>query len=224
VLKTLKTQKTTIGEQRMSNELGAYDDHMSGSVDLFGLDEFGQAVGLGPNWGAAIGAAAQSGGAMAVRRMTTMDDYAEGIGAAIGVGAGAVMMAFPGSRAAGWTAAITSLVSGGIRQLENMLGSEKAANAARNAVQNGGAAGAFGLPVIDPQALVPGSAGLMGGGLGLPTIEPSATVGPADLQGPPQLQGAGDYGLGNNPAAAQAQLVGPALSGLGSHYGATLFG
>ncbi len=206
----------------MANELGANGDYM-GNVDLFGLDEFGQPIGLNCNWGAAIGAAAQASGAMAVRRFTAMDDYAEGIGAAIGAGAGAVMMAFPGSRAAGWTAAITSLVGGGIRQLENMLGSERAANAARNAAQGNSTAG-MGLPVIDPQYLVPGSAGLMGGGLGLATIEPSAVVSGSGLQGPPQLQGAGDYGLANNPAAAQAQLVGPQLSGLGQHFGSTLFG
>ncbi|UCC72091.1 MAG: hypothetical protein JSV86_17235 [Gemmatimonadota bacterium] len=189
------------------SDLGSYDD-MGGSVDLFGLDEFGQAVGMSANWGAGIGAAAQSLGAVAVRRFTGMGNYAEGIGAAVGVGAGAVMMAFPGSRAAGWTAAITSLVSGGIRQLENMVG---------------GSVQGIGMPVIDPQALVPGSAGLMGG-LGLHAIEPSATVGPANLSGPPQLQNAGDYGLSQNPGARQASLVGPQISGLGAHYGATLFG
>jgi hypothetical protein len=185
----------------MSN-LGSYDD-MSGSVDLFGLDEFGQPVGLNANYGAAIGAGVQSGTAAAVRRMTSWGQYAEGIGAAVGVASGAVMMAFPGSRNAGWTAAITSLVSGGIRQLEAMLG--------------GGATNGIGMPVINRQMLVPGSAGLSG--LGLPTIERSAS-----LSGPPQLQNAGDYGLSQNPGAKQAQLVGPQISGLGAHYGATLFG
>jgi len=188
----------------MSN-LGAYDD-MSGSVDLFGLDEFGQAVGLSANWGAGIGAAAQSVGAVAVRRLTDWGNYAEGIGAAVGVGAGAVMMAFPGSRAAGWTAAITSLISGGIRQVEAMMG---------------GSMQGIGMPVIDSQYLVPGSKGLSG--LGLPTIEPSASLS-GNFSGPPQLQGAGDYGLSQNPGARQAQLVGPNISGLGAHYGATLFG
>ena len=51
------------------------------------------------------------------------------------------------------------------------------------------------------------------------TVEPTQMLGM-----PPQLVGAGDYGLSQNPAAAQAQLVGAGISGLGSHFGSTIFG
>jgi len=207
-----------------NNELGAQEDYM-GSVDLFGLDEFGQPVGLGANWGAAIGAATQSSVAMAVRRFTDFADYAEGIGAALGAGAGAIMLAFPGARNAGWTAAITSLVSGGIRQIETMMGPSAADIARMQALVTAVSPGTngIGLPTVEAQQLVPGSAGMSGVSLGLPTIEATASLGAA--AGPPQLQNAGDYGLANNPAAQQAQLVGaPGLSGLGGHFGSTIFG
>jgi hypothetical protein len=59
----------------------------------------------------------------------------------------------------------------------------------------------------------------IGGEMGMPTIQPSASIGM-----PPQLVGTGDYGMGQNPGANQAELVGPGVSGLASHFGTTIFG
>lgn len=200
------------------SELGYIGDDDYGSVDLFGLDEFGQPMGLSQNWGAAIGTATQAGVCIAVKELTDMDEYAEGIGAIAGAAVGGAMIAMPASRAAGWTAVISSLVGGGIRQMHAMMSKkEKTKNNLKGLglveIENMPRVGydqmdgAMGLPTVEPQVIVPGSEGL-DGAMGMP----------------PQLVGAGDYGLSQNPAAQQAQLVGPAMSGLGSHFGATLFG
>jgi hypothetical protein len=196
-------------EIEMTDNLGAYNDEEYGSVDLFGLDEFGQPVGPYPAVGAALGTAIQTGAAIAVRRFTKKDKWSEGIGGAVGVVAGAGMLMLPKMRAMGWTAIAASLVGGGLRQLEVVMSKQEgakqdAAAAAKTVDETNG----MGLVEIEPTAA-----------LGLPTIEPTEMLGM-----PPQLVGAGDYGLSQNPAAQQAQLVGPGVSGLGSHFGSTIFG
>lgn len=205
-----------------------------GSVDLFGLDEFGQPVGLNANWGAGLGVLFQTGTAIAVRRFTAMDKYAEGIGAVAGAAAGGAMIAFPGSRNAGWTAIISSLVSGGLRQAEQMLSVKEQVKqeAAKTAEKTAG----WGLPTIAPSwSAYPGEKTPQMNGLGYPTVHDQyivpGSMGPGstsqfegNLGMPPQLVGKGDYGLSQNPAAQQASLVGPGISGLGAHYGSTIFG
>jgi len=199
------------------SDLGNYGDDY-GSVDLFGLDEFGQPQGMSQNIGAGIGAATQASVAAAVKEFTSYDKYAEGIGAIAGAAVGGAMIAMPNARAAGWTAAIVSLVGGGVRQLHTLVSKkEQAKNALAGhlglvEIENMPRVGydqmnGLGLPTIERQALVPGSQGL-DGNLGMP----------------PQLVGAGDFGLSQNPAAQQAQLVGPQVSGLASHFGSTIFG
>lgn len=184
-----------------------------GSVDLFGLDEFGQPVGGLSVYGGLIGGVTQTAASMVFRRVTanaTMNKYSELLGGAVGALAG-VGMWFMGSdyRAAGFSAGLTALVTGALRQAEVSL-------------MPAGAPAGWGMTSIDPGYLVPGSAGMSGYGLGMATVENSAQV--RGLQGPPQLVGAGDYGLAGNPGAQQVQLQGgPAISGLGSHFGATLF-
>jgi hypothetical protein len=80
------------------------------------------------------------------------------------------------------------------------------------AMQNNG----FGGVTIDPAFPVPGS--ISGGGAGFGADRP-------DLMGPPTLVGAGDYGMSNDPGAAQVRtLGGPGISAMGAHFGATLFG
>lgn len=82
-------------------------------------------------------------------------------------------------------------------------------------MQNG-YGGGFGGVTIDPAYPVPGS--ISGGGAGFGADRP-------DLMGPPSLVGAGDYGMGNDPGAAQVRtLGGPGISAMGAHFGATLFG
>lgn len=103
----------------------AYDD-----VGLFGLDEFGDPTGLSPLYGAAIGAGVGSLAAAAVRQLapapaapTDFDWHKNSalIGAAAGIAAGGVMVAFPGTRHAGWVAMLTAALSQGITALEAYL-------------------------------------------------------------------------------------------------------
>ncbi len=193
-------------------------DSDMGSVDLFGLDEFGQPEGTLWAYGGLIGAVTQTGGAIAARQLfknAKAFEYSEIIGAGVSAVAGAALY-FMGERTAGMATGLSGLVSGGLRQLEFKAMAKKVAAA--------GLAGyGFGLPTIDRQAIVPGSQGLMDGGLGLATVEQSPHVYGPNLGGEmPQL--VGDYGLSANPAANSVQLQGgPTISGLGGHYGATLF-
>lgn len=206
-----------------------YDNEEYGSVDLFGLDEFGQVSGPYPAIGAALGTGIQTLAAIGVRRFTTKDKWSEGIGAAVGIVAGAGMLAMNSTRALGWTMIAASGISGLLRQAETLMmpvekakaeaGAAAAASPALTTQQEEAAAVSktveetqgMGMVQIDPQYA-----------LGLPTVEPSYALGNVGL--PPQLVGAGDYGLSQNPAARQAQLVGPGISGLGSHFGSTIFG
>ncbi len=233
-----------------------YGDDMGdvGEVDMFGLDEFGQPTGLNPMWGAIIGGGIGTGTAIAVRSMAknspTLQKYSEGVGLLTGAVAGGVMMAFPGSRAAGWSALATAFVTNGLRQLEAMF-------------MGAPATAGYGGVVVDPQYLVNGLGQdyavqeLHGGGFGIHAIEPGYAVnghgmGIVEVDPTHIVQGLGHLGAGNvqiqgsgygagtgvrvdglgqggpmNPQSPQAQLVGlggPNVSGLASHYGATLFG
>ena len=80
----------------------------------------------------------------------------------------------------------------------------------------------LGIHAIEPGYAVPG-------GLGTHVIDKAypipAGLGAARHGGPPQLVGAGDYGLGTNPAVTQTKILGgPAISTMGAHFGATLYG
>jgi len=184
-----------------------------GSVDLFGLDEFGAPVGIAQPIGAAVGAASQWGAALAVKKWTKQGKYAEGIGALAGAAAGGAMMLYSGTRAAGWTALAAALVGGGLRQLEASVMKTN-----------------LGLVEIQPAPVVSGfgatntaGTGFFGAdGMGIPTLQPAPVVN--GLEMPPQLVGAGDYGMSQNPAAQQAVLVGTTPMGMASHYGGTIFG
>ena len=215
------------------SDLGRHDDEY-GSVDLFGLDEFGQPVGLGAPVGAGLGILFQTGTAIAVRRFTDMDKWSEGIGAVVGAVAGGAMMAMADARHAGMTAIIASVVSGGLRQAEQLMSAKEAVK--QEAVKkNGDKTAGWGLPTIEPSwSAFPGELTPQNS-LGYPVVQDQfivpGSMGPGttsqfegNLGMPPQLVGAGDYGLSQNPAAQQAALVGPGVSGLGSHYGSTIFG
>lgn len=181
------------------------DDY--GSVDLFGLDEFGNPQGMDQKYGAALGAAFQTVTAIAVRKYTNYKKYSEGIGVLAGAVAGGSMIAFTESKAAGWTALISSVVSGGIRQLAQLTDMDPGFDGGLG-IHTYETVPTLGYATVERQSLVPGSSGLSG-----------------DFAGPVQLQAAGDYGMSNNPAARQVQLVGgPEVSGLSAHFGSTIFG
>lgn len=199
---------------------GSLSDSGFGAVNLFGLDEFGQVTGMNPLYGAIAGAGFQTVGAIAARRLMTsvaMDKWSEAIGAGVGVAAGGVMMAFGNTRAAGVTAIATALVNGGLRQIETMMFAPAvAASAASQAAASAPVAGYFGAPVIED-----GYGRTVGLGMVQAENRSDAVLGAprVNVMGPPIA----DSGIAG-PAAAQVGLMGgPALSGLGSHFGATLF-
>lgn len=217
-------------------DLGAYDINLmeadSGSVDLFGLDEFGVPAGMNQLWGAVIGGGLGTGTAIAVRALAgepvagkfDWSKYSEGVGFAVAAGASGLMMAFPGTRAAGWAGMAVAFMTNGLRQLEKMF-VEKTE-------------GAFGAATIEPlngvvmESLSPGTRDV---GLGIPSASyvPEAYGTIPGVYGTPvagtQIGQAPPLDLmapQNLPANSyQVSLMGgPQMSGLGAHYGATLFG
>jgi hypothetical protein len=228
----------------MGKKLGEVTIDPTATVDMFGLDEFGVPVGPNSMWGAMVGVGVATGASILTRALTKSSSafhkYSEGVGMAAGILAGGAMMASPKTRQMGIAAMATAFVSNGLRQLEAILLTPKQ-------VKDAAMAGSWGGVVIDPTKVIQGGWGqditLEGNGLGIHTIEPgyavngfgAAAIEPAypvqglgampELVGPPTLVGAGDYGMKDNPAVMQTQLLGgPAVSGLAMHYGATLFG
>jgi hypothetical protein len=140
------------------------------------------------------------------------------------------MMAFPGTRAAGWAGLAVAFMTNGLRQLEKMFVEKEEA--------------AFGAATIEPlngvvlESLAPGTRdvglgardvayvpeaygtipGVYGAGGVYGTPIAGTQIGeapPIDLMAPQNLP-ANSY---------QVELMGgPQLSGLSAHYGATLFG
>lgn len=175
--------------------LGDVDGGLAG-VDFFGLDAFGMPSGLNPFWGGMAGAAISTGTAVATRALTDMDEWSEAIGGAAGILAGGLMAIFPGTRAAGWTAMAVAAVSGSIRTLEKFLSADAPI------MGWGVATTEKGYPVgqIDVEPL------------GISTVEPGMIPG--------QMSGAEPQLLG----ASHAELLGAPISGMGAHFGSTLFG
>ena len=219
--------------------LGAYDYSDMGQVDLFGLNEFGMPEGMNPLWGAVIGGGLGTGTAIAVRAMTDSTSsyrkWSEGIGFAVGAATSGVMMMFPGTKAAGWAGLATAVMTNGLRQLEAVF------------TKSGDTKG-IGAAVIEPlngvviESLSPGTRDV--DGFGVPNIQevPEAygtipgVYGP-DMNQMPQIMGVAGPQLSagvpvdvkqrnNLPANSyHVQLMnGPGVHGLGTHYGATLFG
>jgi len=220
-------------------DLGAYDialmDADSGSVDLFGLDEFGVPAGMNQLWGAVIGGGLGTGTAIAVRALSgeaaagkfDWKKYSEGIGFAVAAGASGLMMAFPGTRAAGWAGMAVAFMTNGLRQLEKMFveSTPAAFGAATIEPLNGVVMESLSPPTRDvglgrlgiaTDNWVPPSYGTIPGVYGTPVA--GTQIGeapPLDLMAPQNLP-ANSY---------QVSLMGgPQMSGLGAHYGATLFG
>jgi hypothetical protein len=225
--------------QMSDMDFGGEMDGEVGTVDMFGLDEFGMPAGAESLWGAVIGGGLGTGAAMLTRALVDplkspkLYGYSEGIGFLAAGLAGGIMYAFPATKRMALAAVAMAFVNNGLRQMEMWLHAPKAA-------------GYFGGVAIDRAYPVPGSLGqdVDVRELGIPSIEPGYAVlgapviesqypvpgtvgfaGRPELVGPPTLVGAGNYGLDDNPGVRQlAQLGGPEISALGAHYGATLFG
>lgn len=228
----------------LGNGLGDYtEDGGVGTVDMFGLDEFGEPAGGDSMWGAVIGGGVATGAAIITRAMTsptsTMHRFAEAAGLVAGGLAGGVLLAFPNSRRMGWAAIATAVVTNGLRQLEASLfpaqltiGQAQAVAAAAAASPTGtapvstadgtvpaGTPGAstpsgWGGVVIDPTAVIQ-----PGNGFGIHAIEPGYAV--HGGFGAPVIDRA--YPVpgsvhGNGLGAARPELVGPpTLVGAGDY-------
>lgn len=191
-----------------------------GDVDMFGLDPYGEPVGMKSYWGAAIGGAAAAGTAVAVRSMSkspALLKHAEGVGLAAGVVAAGAMMAFKGSRHAGWSALASALAATLPRVIEQEF---------------------MAVPVTVPLPVAPPVSGWgdvqieptgvlrpLNGGLGIATIEPTGALFNGLGEGMPRLLGASPQ----NQREMTATLLGvPGLGGplaaMAGSWGATLFG
>jgi hypothetical protein len=184
-------------EKLKDNSLGAND--FDEDIDAFGLDQFGQARGLNPLWGAAAGSGLGTVVSLGLKKFgsPTMLKHSEAIGFLAGAAAGGAMIAMKNTRAAGWTALAAAFLNNGLRALDTYV--------------REGFDGSMDGVVISPTTAFSGR-----GGLGLVEISPTTAFSDAQM---PQLVGAS-----LQAASDHVQLVGgPALSDLASHYGATHF-
>jgi len=221
----------------MDKNLGFGSDEYSeeiGQVDLFGLDEFGQNPGADAIWGAAVGVGLSTGTSIALRAMVDKDanpdiyKWSEGIGFLVGGGVSGAMAAMEKTRYAGWVGLMSAFLSNGLRQIETLLftpkteaekAAEKAAAdkkaadeaAAKEAARiaaltttgDWGRLPQFAAPVVEMAGPVVERLGLSGSR--------------------PPISFAGNSHLGAGARDVQIQ-GGPAIDGLGAHFGATLFG
>lgn len=180
-------------------ELGDAADDFD-DVDAFGLDQFGQARGLSPMWGAVAGSGLPTVVSMGARRLGGagfLGRHHEAAGFLAGAAAAGAMIAMKGTRAAGWTALAAAFLSSGLRAVEAEL------------FGGGGLSGV----VIDPTTAFQGH---RGGGMGLVEVNPATAFSGGQM---PQLVGAN-----LQSASDHLQLVGgPALSDIAHHWGHTHF-
>ena len=204
-----------VDDQDDADDLGRYRG--MGEVNFFGLDEFGQPSGLNPVWGALIGTGVANATPFAIR-MASDDpevirwDEVAGLGA--GVLASGAMLAFRGTRAAGWASLFGTLASTGLRALEKALMSdEKALIVAASYMSKKPAAktGTDGVEVSQIPTLN-----------GTVVQQTPALLGNAPTL-PPQLLGAAATGLNGNVGAQQIpQSI--QLNGLGRSFGSVVTG
>lgn len=170
-----------------------------GNVDAFGLDEMGQPVGLNPVWGAVVGTGLGTATAIATRQF--MPQYAgksELIGFGVSALASGAMIAFEGTRAAGWTSLASAVLNNGLRSVELMFFSPGSAEMAVDTPPVSGV-------VVDPAEV-----------LGLVEVDPTQVLGDGAM---PTLVGS------VADASRHTQLVGgPGLSAHGGLWGATVMG
>lgn len=203
-----------------------YDD-----ADAFGLDEFGQPVGINPMWGAVGASGIGTLTSVGIRQFTKsakMRKYSELIGFGAAAVPSGVMLIWGGTRAAGWTGLFTALLNHGPRIIENMLSKKEevaqTAVEATEAAKESGTMGRYpgsmmygggmqGVEIIEQPAL----AGQQG--MGLVTPEAVRALGQAPHEELPQL-------VGSHLSQAQDQvslLGGPNLASIGQHFGSTHF-
>jgi hypothetical protein len=191
-----------------------------GKINLLGLNQFGNPVGMERVWGAAVGTGAGTIGAIAARRLATPGGWAsrwsEAVGLLVGAGAGGLMMLKEGTRAAGVMGIVSAALNNGLRLLEQVLFS-------------GGTAGVGWYTTETANPLLAGQMGMYQvnqvNGLGYPTAAPQphayGTV--PGVAGPMQDNGSPPVNL----LGGNINLLGggsPSIAGLSSMYGATIMG
>lgn len=212
---------------------------MLGSVDLLGLNQFGQNPGLNPIWGAAIGGATAGVTSIALRHSgnAKLMGNPEAFGLLAGLAVSGAMYSMKSTRHAALGSVVGAVLASGLAWFERLLlGDQAVANAVavQAAVKTTGTAGmrGLGIPMVNPlNGLgVPAIRSL--NGLGVPTISP--LVHPAGAI--PGVAGNQISGLGAShppvsllgpmsPQAAHLRGIGgPSVHGLSAAYGATLLG
>lgn len=191
-----------------------------GSVDLFGLNAFGQST-MSPVYGALIGGGAATVGSF-IASKTSAEGKKEWIGLAAGFASAGALFASPKTRHAALGAAVGSFLAAGVPLLFKAVTGASSLGVAQLEYLNG-----LGVPQINY---------LNGAGLGLPGISMVP-----DAQGTiPGVHGTSFAGsqVGSPGASAPVDLLGaataqsnqvsllggPTISGLSSAYGATLLG
>jgi len=193
-----------------------------GSVDLLGLNSFGENPGMNPLWGVMIGGSTAGLTSAALSRGTgKAAAHADLIGLLAGLGAGGVMWSMKSTRHAAFGAFAGAFFASGLKWLERVLFGQ-----AQVAVAPGAGTKGIGLPMMQP---LNGGLGLpmmqpLNGGLGLPSI--SNTIPPQGAipgVAGPQMSGH----MGGPPVSLLGGRLGhggPSISGLSARYGATLLG
>jgi len=182
---------------------------MLGSVDLLGLNSFGQNPGMSPIWGTLIGGGVAGVTSIALRRIGK--GYPEAFGLLTGLAVSGGMYAMRSTRHAAIASAVGAFLATGISLFERLL------SGGGLGIPNIRALNGLGVPMIRNL-----------NGLGIPMISQShAPVGVAGnqlshggLSAPPVSL------LGNmSPQAAHLKGIGgPSVHGLSAAYGATLLG
>ncbi len=206
---------------------------MLGSVDLLGLNSFGNPVGMSPLWGTVIGGGVAGVTAMAVGHATSgkLAANRELVGLGAGLAAAGVLYSMKSTRHAALGAALGAVFASGLAYLEKtVFGTVQlpvATAAAAQAAVSGvgmaniralGGAGmgiaqmkALGMANISQNVAPSGHPAGFGGVAGLQAVRPGTM--PANLLGAPST------------ASRQISLMGgPATHGIAAHYGATVIG
>lgn len=190
-----------------------------GSVDLLGLNSFGENPGMNALWGVGIGGGVSFATSTILSRMGK-PAHADLIGFLTGLGVGGAMYAMKSTRHAALGAFAGAFLTSGLKWLAGVLfAPTTAVPAAPSAAAPSGTAG-VGLPMISNLGM-PSIHAL--NGLGMPAI--SNTVAPQGAipgVAGPQVAGTG---MGMPPVNLLGQrLGGTQVSGLSARYGATLLG
>jgi len=198
--------------------------HLLGNVNLFGLNAQGKNPGMSPLAGAGIGAGASIAGELIAGKVPALADKSGTVGFAAGLAASAAL--YFGARGKHRHAAVGSLVGTVLAQGLPWLRSKM------------GLAG-LGIPQINylnGAGLGVHQIEMLNGGLGLHTMEPVrksygtipgvAGLGSAGIQvgshaGQPPVSLLGES---TSQSRQVTSMGGPAISGLSTSYGATLFG